>query len=85
MDALVYILCTATAVSCGLLLLRGYRHSHARLLLWSGLFFLLLSVENALLLSDKILFPSIDLSLWRPPVGLVAVMVLLFGMIWEDR
>ena len=86
MEPLVYILCTGTALACSLLLLRGYRRTGVRLLLWTGLFFLLLTLENALLFVDRILLPTqVDLTNWRAPIALVAVLLLLFGLIWEKR
>ena len=44
--ATVYLLCFLTSFACAVLLLRSYRASLARLLLWSGLCFLLLAVTN---------------------------------------
>ena len=86
MEPAVYILCAATALACAVLLLRGYRSSRVGLLLWTGLFFVALTVENVLLFVDRILLPNaVDLSLWRAPVALVGVALLLFGMIWKDR
>jgi hypothetical protein len=86
MEPAIYILCTATALASALLLLRGYRRTRVRLLLWTGIFFLLLTLENALLFVDRILIPTAaDLTFWRAPVALVAILVLLFGLIWEKR
>jgi hypothetical protein len=86
MEPAVYILCTATALACAVLLLRGYRRTGVRLLLWTGLFFLLLTLENGLLFVDRILVPSrLDLTLVRASTALIAVVVLLYGLIWEKR
>ena len=86
MEAAVYILCMTTAVACAILLLRAFTRSRVWLLLWTGLFFITLSVENVLLFVDRVLLPeTVDLSLWRAPVALLGVSVLLFGMIWKDR
>lgn len=86
MEMAVYILCTVTALACAVLLLRGYARAHVRLLLWTGVFFLLLTIENAALFIDRILLgPGIDLALGRGLVALAAVIVLLFGLIWEKR
>lgn len=81
--AVVYILCALTSLTCAILLLRGWRCSRARLLLWSGLCFAGLSVNNALLLVDMIFIPDRDLGLLRNLVGLISVSLLLFGLIWE--
>lgn len=85
MEVAVYILCTLTGVACSALLLRGYRRAGVHLLLWTGLFFLLLAAENALLFVDRILLSSADLALWRALAALVGVTVLLVGLVWNNR
>jgi hypothetical protein len=81
----VYILCAATSVACALLLLRGYRATRTRLLFWSSLCFAGLSINNLLLLVDRLVVPDVDLYLWRNLVGLVSMMILLFGLVRESR
>ncbi|MEW5847805.1 MAG: DUF5985 family protein [Myxococcota bacterium] len=83
MAAVVYALCALASAACATLLLRAYRQSHARLLLWSALCFLGLGVNNVLLFVDRVLVPHIDLSLWRSGSAVVALMMLLYGLIWE--
>jgi hypothetical protein len=83
MEGAVYVLCAVTALACGFLLLRGYWRSRVRLLLWCGVFFLGLTVENAILFVDMILMPQVDLAVVRNSVTLVAVMLLLYGLTWE--
>jgi hypothetical protein len=83
MDILVYSLCAATTLACAILLYRGYRKTGARLLLWSWVFFALITVENVLLLADRLTGPSLDLSTLRMSVALIGLLVLLTGMIWE--
>jgi hypothetical protein len=65
------------------LLLRGYRQTHFRLLLWSGLCFALFTVTNALLFIDVVVYPQNDLSIIRNLSGFVAVSLLVFGLVWE--
>ncbi|MDP1953183.1 MAG: DUF5985 family protein [Polaromonas sp.] len=84
MAELIYSLCALTAISCAWLSLRGYRQSRSRLLFWSGLCFAGLSVNNLLLVIDKLVFPSVDLTTWRLAAALTAVLLLLFGLIWEE-
>ena len=79
----VYALCAITAVICAALLLRGYRATRTRLLFWSSLCFAGLAVNNILLFVDLVLFPQVDLFLWRTLPALVGVMLLLYGLIWE--
>jgi hypothetical protein len=81
----VYLLCAATALACALLLLRAYGRSHARLLLWAGLCFLGLTLNNALIFVDLALVPSVDLFTWRNLAALAAVGTLLYGLIWDLR
>lgn len=84
MEGLVYILCAGTAAVCAALLARGYRRSRARLLLWCGLFFLALAVENAVLFADHVLLPDVDLKPYRRVVGLIGVCGLVYGLVWES-
>jgi hypothetical protein len=83
MAPVVYMLGTLVTLACGILLLRGYGRARQRLLLWSGLCFLALAVSNLLLFLDLVVFPNIDLYRWRLGVAVVAMMLLLFGLIWE--
>ena len=74
MAILVYALCALTSTACAVLLLRGYARSHFRLLLWSGLCFVGLALNNILLVVDKQVVPDVDLSDWlsgrrEPPPG----------------
>ncbi len=85
MATLVYALCALTSLACAVLLLRGYASSHVRLLLWSGLCFCGLALNNVLLLVDKRLVPTMDLSLWRTLPAVAGVALLLYGLVWETR
>jgi len=85
MAALIYALCALTSVTCFVLLWRSWRASGARLLFWSALCFGALSVNNVLLVIDRVFLPAeVDLSMWRLVAALVAVLLLLFGLIWEE-
>jgi hypothetical protein len=84
-EGAVYLLCAATALACGLLLLRGHGRSRVRLLLWCGLFFLALFAENALLFVDVVLAHESDLSGVRNSAALAGTIVLLYGLIWDAR
>jgi hypothetical protein len=81
----IYTLCTLTALACAWLLLRGYRLGRSRLLLWSGICFAVLSVNNVLVILDNIVFPDVDLSTWRLLAALLAPLLLLYGLIMEDE
>lgn len=82
MATLVYALCAFTSLACAVLLLRGFARSGARLLLWSGLCFVGLFINNALLVVDaRIVF---DLSVVRTLPAVFGVVLLLYGLIWES-
>lgn len=84
MAAVFYGLCTLTALLCAWLLLRAYHRSRYRLLLWGGLCFAGLTLNNALLVVDKQVLPTeVDLFTWRLVVALVSMLVLLYGIIWD--
>jgi hypothetical protein len=85
MAAAIYSLCTLTALLCAYLLLQAYRRGGYRLLLWSGLCFAGLTLNNILLVIDKILLPLVDLSVWRTLVSLAAMTILLYGLIWDTE
>jgi Family of unknown function (DUF5985) len=80
---IIYALCALTAALCAGLLLQSYGRSRYRLLLWSGLCFAGLTINNMLLVLDKVVLPHIDLSPWRSAVALIAMSILLYGLIWD--
>jgi len=84
LQSLVYVLCVITSFVSMLLLLRSYRRSGSRLLLWSALAFVALAINNLLLFIDMLILPpDISLLAVRDIAALVAVGVLLYGFIWE--
>jgi hypothetical protein len=85
MVALIYSLCTLTALICTYLLLDAYARGRYRLLLWSGLCFAGLTLNNLLLVLDKVVFTEIDFSISRTVAALVAMSVLLFGLVWDTE
>jgi hypothetical protein len=84
MAQVIYTLCALTSLTCLVLLWRSYRATGSRLLFWSAMCFLLLTVNNVLLVLDKIVFLQRDLTLGRLTAALLAVVLLLFGLIWEE-
>jgi hypothetical protein len=83
MAPLIYLLCAVAAFLCAVLLLRAYWRGRYRLLLWSGLCFAGLTLNNLILVIDKLVLTGGDLSIWRTSVALIAMAVLLYGLIWE--
>ena len=58
--------------------------SRSRFLLWSMLFFIGFFINNVVLVIDLVFLPKeIDLSIVRNCITLCALMVLLYGMIFE--
>jgi hypothetical protein len=84
MAAIIYLLCTLTCLACFGLLLRAWHASRSRLLFWSALCFAGLSLNNFLLVLDKLVFANIDLSTARLSAALLALVLLVYGLIWEE-
>jgi hypothetical protein len=85
MAAIIYLLCAVTAAVCACLLLLAYRRTGYRLLLWSGVCFAGLTLNNAFLVLDKIAFPTIDLSVPRTSIALLSMVVMICGLIWDTE
>lgn len=83
MSTIIYGLCALVALLCAWLLLAAWRRQSHRLLLWSGLCFVGFTANNVLLVLDKVVFPDVDLSVWRASVALLSIAVLLYGLIWD--
>ncbi|MBX5459585.1 MAG: hypothetical protein IRZ28_00705 [Steroidobacteraceae bacterium] len=85
MAEFVYALCAITSIVCAVLLLRGYRANRTRLLFWSSLCFLALALNNAMLLLDLYVIPSVDLFVPRTAIALAGIAALLYGLIWDTH
>lgn len=85
MGPAVYILGSLTTLACMLLLLRGFARSRRRLLLWSGLCFLGLTISNILIFVDLVMLPSVDLYLLRLLAAVIGMALLLYGLIWDSK
>ena len=83
MAALIYTLCAVTCLVCAVLLLRSYQRTRVHLLLWSGLCFAGLTASNVFLVLDRVVYPEVDLSMLRLGSAFVALLLLLYGLIWE--
>jgi hypothetical protein len=79
-----YVMCAFASAIASFLLLRSFRATGTKLLLWSGLCFVFLATENAMIFVDLVLTgPQLDLRLYRLALGLGGFVCLLFGLIWE--
>lgn len=85
MNPALYILTCLTTLLCAILLMRGYVRSRQRLLLWSGLCFIGLTISNAFVIADLLVFPRIDFFTYRTGSAAVAMALLVYGLIWESR
>lgn len=85
MATFFYIMCALVALLCGILLLRGYARSRLRLLLWSGICFLGLALSNLMVFVDLNMLPHVDLYLARLATAAIAMLILLYGLIWEGH
>jgi len=81
--SVVYVLCAVTSLGCAMLLLRAYQRTSTRLLLWSGLCFVGLFVNNTLLVLDHRI--GTDLSVERTLPALLGVALLVYGLVWDSR
>ena len=79
----VYGLCLMTSAICAALLLRAYRASRTKLLLYTAMGFGFLALNNLFLVADMVVFPSVDLWPWRQAASFAAVAVLLYGFTFE--
>lgn len=79
----VYTLCALMSAACAVLLMRAWLRTRLRLLLYSGLCFVWLTINNSVLLVDLVLLPEFDLSLVRSLTALGGAVTLLYGLIWD--
>ena len=85
MPGAVFLLCAATCLLCTVMLFRAYRRTGVRLLFWSGLCFVGLMLDNLMSYADLHVFPDVSLVVWRKIPGLIAIVLLLFGLIWDSE
>jgi hypothetical protein len=83
--AIVYVIGACTSAACAALLMRGYFRGRKKLLLWSGLCFAGLAISNILIFVDLVLIPDVDLYGYRLATAAVAMLLLLYGLIWESE
>jgi len=80
----VYFLCFGTSACCATLLVRSYLRTRSALLLWTAVCFVLLGLNNLLVVADLVFLPdAIDLRTARLAAAIAALSTLLYGFIWE--
>jgi hypothetical protein len=81
----IYVVCALTSAACAIMLLRGYARSRTRFLLWSSLCFVMLFLNNLLLMIDRVFIPQVTYfpAEWRSGAALVGLSLLVFGLVWD--
>ena len=84
----LYVMAVLTSGACMVFLFRGYARTGVRLLFWSALCFVGLTINNVLLFFDVVVYPDpsvLDLRPWRLVAALGGMLFLLYGFIWESE
>jgi hypothetical protein len=81
----IYLLCAATSLVAAGMLLRQYRRTRTPLLSWSCIAFVGLAINNVLVYVDLVLVAGVDLSIVRTGVAAAAMLVLVYGLVWETN
>ena len=84
LQLIVNVLGTLVSGLCAFLLLRAYGSVRKRLLLWAGLCFVGLCASNGLVVADLFIVPEIDLYRWRLAIAAVAMLLLVYGLVFES-
>ena len=80
----LYLVAVLSSGACALLLFRGYRRRRVRLLMWSGICFIGLTINNVALFVDLVVFPDLDLRVARLIPALIGMTLLLYGFVWDS-
>ncbi|HEV7800105.1 MAG TPA: DUF5985 family protein [Burkholderiales bacterium] len=84
--AVLFVVALLTSLACTVLLFRAYVASRLRILLWSALCFVGLTVNNLLLFVDLVILPeTIDLRVYRHAAALIGMLFLIYGFIRESE
>lgn len=84
--SILFLLAIVTSLACMVLLFRGYMRSGLRILMWSALCFVCLSINNILLFVDLVLLPdNVDLRIFRHSTALVGMVFMIYGFIRESE
>lgn len=81
----VYLLGVVVTLCCAVLLARAYAVVRKRLLLWSAVCFAGLALSNLLVFIDLVVLPNVDLYRWRLITATAAMLMLVFGLIWDGE
>ena len=79
----IYVLCFLSSLAASGLLMRAYFATHQRILLWTGLGFVFICLNNLLLIVDLLVIPDTDMSPIRHVTTLVGASLIVFGLVWD--
>ena len=85
MTTALYILTCITTLLCAILLLRAFVQVRKRLLFWSGLCFVGLTISNIFVVADFVLFPNVDFYTYRLGSKAISMACILYGLLWESE
>lgn len=85
MASIIYTLCALMSLGIAVLLWRNHARTRSRLIYWCALCFSGLTVNNVLLVIDKLVDAAGDLSQLRQVAALLSLGVILFGLTWEEE
>lgn len=85
MASAVYLLGTLVCLLCAVFLLRAYFRVGQKLLLWSGVCFIGLTISNLLTFIDLVMMPEVDLYTYRLAAAAIAMIFLVYGLILESK
>jgi hypothetical protein len=75
-------LAVLTCAACTVLLFRAYGRNRRRLLLWSSICFVFLTLNNVILFLDLVVLEQ-DLRPWRHAAALLGLVFMMFGVLTE--
>lgn len=85
MGEIIYSLCALTSLLCAWLLVRSWRQTRSRLLFWSAVCFVILTVNNTLLVLDRLVWVNeVDLTIARAATSVLAVLAMIVGLVWSS-
>jgi hypothetical protein len=79
----VFVMCALTCVFCLALLVRAYRTSRGRLVLWTAICFTGLALNNILLAINELLIPHTHIA-WRGIPAAAGLLALMYGLGAEE-
>jgi len=85
MASIIYSLCALLSLGIAVLLWRHFARTRSRLLYWSAWCFTGLTLNNVLLVVDKVVLFEHDLSMLRQVTALASLAMLIFGLVYEDE